>query len=143
VRESKTEGIGILVSLKVGDRDDDDPTLDFNVTSLETLDPRFPTICGTTTTDTRCWLAWHDRLFVTSSSIIYHNNNNSNSNSNKMPGLESALAPFTLKGFYLITWGSAIGTNVWQSLVSRSPTIPLCLYDMLSITPQHIMSHTL
>jgi hypothetical protein len=34
-----------------------------------------------------------------------------------MPGLESALAPFTLKGFYLCTWGAAVGTNVWQTLV--------------------------
>jgi hypothetical protein len=36
-----------------------------------------------------------------------------------MPGLESALAPFTLKGFYLCTWGAAVGTNVWQTLVRR------------------------
>ena len=36
-----------------------------------------------------------------------------------MAGLDRALAPFTLKGFYLVTWGTAIGTNVWQSLVSH------------------------
>jgi hypothetical protein len=34
-----------------------------------------------------------------------------------MAGFESALAPFTLKGFYLCTWGTAVGTNVWQTLV--------------------------
>lgn len=34
-----------------------------------------------------------------------------------MAGLfESALAPFTMKGFYLLTWGTALGTNVWQTL---------------------------
>ncbi|WWD21096.1 hypothetical protein CI109_105577 [Kwoniella shandongensis] len=32
-----------------------------------------------------------------------------------MAGLfQSALAPFTLKGFYLLTWGTALGSNVWQ-----------------------------
>lgn len=32
--------------------------------------------------------------------------------------VHQALAPFTLKGFYLLTWGAALGTNLWQSLVS-------------------------
>ncbi|WRT68955.1 uncharacterized protein IL334_005937 [Kwoniella shivajii] len=29
---------------------------------------------------------------------------------------QSALAPFTAKGFYLLTWGTALGTNVWNTL---------------------------
>ncbi|ORY26255.1 hypothetical protein BCR39DRAFT_470544 [Naematelia encephala] len=34
-----------------------------------------------------------------------------------MPGIiNSALAPFTLKGFYLLTWGTALGSNVWNTL---------------------------
>jgi hypothetical protein len=32
--------------------------------------------------------------------------------------LQQALAPFTLKGFYLVTWGTALGANVFHSLVS-------------------------
>ncbi|RSH78927.1 uncharacterized protein EHS24_001850 [Apiotrichum porosum] len=32
--------------------------------------------------------------------------------------VHQALAPFTLKGFYLLTWGAALGTNLWQSLSS-------------------------
>lgn len=32
--------------------------------------------------------------------------------------VNSALAPFTLKGFYLLTWGTALGSNVWSALVS-------------------------
>lgn len=39
----------------------------------------------------------------------------------KMAGFDSALAPFTLKGFYLCTWGTAVGTNVWQTLVRHHP----------------------
>lgn len=30
-----------------------------------------------------------------------------------------SLAPFTLKGFYLLTWGNALGSNVWNTIVSR------------------------
>ncbi|WOO83485.1 uncharacterized protein LOC62_05G007006 [Vanrija pseudolonga] len=30
--------------------------------------------------------------------------------------IHKALAPFTLKGFYLLTWGTALGTNVWQTI---------------------------
>lgn len=40
-----------------------------------------------------------------------------------MAGFDSALAPFTLKGFYLCTWGTAVGTNVWQTLVCPYPHI--------------------
>jgi len=40
-----------------------------------------------------------------------------------MAGFDSALAPFTLKGFYLCTWGTAVGTNVWQTLVCPSPFV--------------------
>ncbi|WWC91314.1 uncharacterized protein L201_006257 [Kwoniella dendrophila CBS 6074] len=29
---------------------------------------------------------------------------------------QSALAPFSVKGFYLITWATALGTNVWNTL---------------------------
>lgn len=29
-----------------------------------------------------------------------------------------SLAPFTLKGFYLLTWGNALGSNVWNTVVS-------------------------
>lgn len=29
-----------------------------------------------------------------------------------------SLAPFTLKGFYLLTWGNALGSNVWNTIVS-------------------------
>ncbi|WWC64132.1 uncharacterized protein I303_106740 [Kwoniella dejecticola CBS 10117] len=29
---------------------------------------------------------------------------------------QSALAPFSVKGFYLITWGTALGTNVWNTI---------------------------
>ncbi|KAL1406040.1 hypothetical protein Q8F55_007723 [Vanrija albida] len=32
--------------------------------------------------------------------------------------INKALAPFTLKGFYLLTWGTALGTNVWQTVSS-------------------------
>ena len=35
-----------------------------------------------------------------------------------MASSSSILAPFTLKGFYLLTWGTALGTNVWNSAVS-------------------------
>ena len=35
-----------------------------------------------------------------------------------MTALQSALAPFTLKGFYLLTWGTTLGANVWNTLVS-------------------------
>jgi len=28
------------------------------------------------------------------------------------------LAPFTVKGFYLLTWGTALGSNVWNTVVS-------------------------
>ena len=35
-----------------------------------------------------------------------------------MSGVNQALAPFTLKGFYLLTWGTALGTNVWHSISS-------------------------
>ena len=30
----------------------------------------------------------------------------------------SVLAPFTVKGFYLLTWGTALGANVWNTVVS-------------------------
>ncbi|GMK59349.1 hypothetical protein CspeluHIS016_0703640 [Cutaneotrichosporon spelunceum] len=33
--------------------------------------------------------------------------------------MTNVLAPFTLKGFYLLTWGTALGTNVWQLLATR------------------------
>jgi len=34
-----------------------------------------------------------------------------------MPGLfNKALAPFTMKGFYLLTWGTVLGTNVWNTV---------------------------
>jgi hypothetical protein len=33
--------------------------------------------------------------------------------------VNQALAPFTLKGFYLVTWGTALGTNVFHTVVSR------------------------
>jgi len=34
-----------------------------------------------------------------------------------MPGVvTSALAPFSMKGFYLLTWGTALGTNVWNTI---------------------------
>ncbi|WVQ75451.1 hypothetical protein IAR50_005076 [Cryptococcus sp. DSM 104548] len=32
--------------------------------------------------------------------------------------LQQALAPFTLKGFYLLTWGTALGANVYKTLAS-------------------------
>lgn len=35
-----------------------------------------------------------------------------------MTVVQSALAPFTMKGFYLLTWGTAIGSNVWSTIVS-------------------------
>ena len=34
-----------------------------------------------------------------------------------MTVFQTALAPFTLKGFYLLTWGSALGSNVWNIIV--------------------------
>ena len=37
-----------------------------------------------------------------------------------MPILQTALAPFTIKGFYLITWGTALGSNVWNMVVRLS-----------------------
>lgn len=41
------------------------------------------------------------------------------SSSTLMSGLfNSALAPFTVKGFYLLTWGTALGSNVWNTVVS-------------------------
>ncbi|KAK4684352.1 hypothetical protein P7C73_g5830, partial [Tremellales sp. Uapishka_1] len=33
-----------------------------------------------------------------------------------MTVVQSALAPFTLKGFYLLTWGTVLGANVWNTL---------------------------
>ncbi|WVO15293.1 hypothetical protein L204_102949 [Cryptococcus depauperatus] len=30
--------------------------------------------------------------------------------------LQQALAPFTLKGFYLLTWGTALGSNIYKTL---------------------------
>lgn len=30
----------------------------------------------------------------------------------------TVLAPFTVKGFYLLTWGTALGSNVWNTVVS-------------------------
>ncbi|KAL7421195.1 hypothetical protein Q5752_004080 [Cryptotrichosporon argae] len=30
--------------------------------------------------------------------------------------LQQALKPFTLKGFYLLTWGTALGANVWNTV---------------------------
>ncbi len=36
---------------------------------------------------------------------------------------QSALAPFTIKGFYLLTWGTALGTNVWNTLVRDLPRL--------------------
>lgn len=33
-----------------------------------------------------------------------------------------SLAPFTLKGFYLLTWGNALGSNVWNTIVSANAT---------------------
>ena len=38
--------------------------------------------------------------------------------SNRMTALQTALAPFTLKGFYLLTWGTTLGANVWNTVVS-------------------------
>ncbi|AFR96000.1 hypothetical protein J008_03892 [Cryptococcus neoformans] len=35
-----------------------------------------------------------------------------------MAVLQQALAPFTLKGFYLLTWGTALGSNVYKTLSS-------------------------
>ena len=37
-----------------------------------------------------------------------------------MTVLQTALAPFTLKGFYLLTWGTALGTNVWYAVENVS-----------------------
>lgn len=36
-----------------------------------------------------------------------------------MAVLQQALAPFTLKGFYLLTWGTALGSNVYKTLVRQ------------------------
>ncbi|CAK9786849.1 unnamed protein product [Cutaneotrichosporon oleaginosum] len=33
--------------------------------------------------------------------------------------MTNALAPFTLKGFYLLTWGTALGTNAWHLVSSH------------------------
>jgi hypothetical protein len=41
---------------------------------------------------------------------------------------QSALAPFTVKGFYLLTWGTALGSNVWNTAVSAARNlVPLHL----------------
>ena len=32
--------------------------------------------------------------------------------------LQLALKPFTVKGFYLLVWGTALGSNVWNTVVS-------------------------
>jgi hypothetical protein len=36
----------------------------------------------------------------------------------------SALAPFTVKGFYLLTWGTALGSNVWSTVVRLRVSFP-------------------
>ena len=51
-----------------------------------------------------------------------------------MAGFDSALAPFTLKGFYLCTWGTAVGTNVWQTLVCLCPFISFGVVINLDLT---------
>lgn len=40
-----------------------------------------------------------------------------------------SLAPFTLKGFYLLTWGNALGSNVWNTIVSRRLTAPQAMEE--------------
>jgi hypothetical protein len=37
-----------------------------------------------------------------------------------MSSSHSALAPFTIKGFYLLTWGTTLGANVWNTVVSAA-----------------------
>jgi hypothetical protein len=53
-----------------------------------------------------------------------------------MAGFDSALAPFTLKGFYLCTWGTAVGTNVWQTLVRLYPFISSSVIINLISSPE-------
>ncbi|KAK1922519.1 hypothetical protein DB88DRAFT_495409 [Papiliotrema laurentii] len=65
-----------------------------------------------------------------------------------MPGLfQSALAPFTLKGFYLLTWGTALGSNVWNTVSGyRSYTsLPRQTFGTLQsrLTPLYFSFQTL
>jgi hypothetical protein len=42
-----------------------------------------------------------------------------------MTALQTVLAPFTMKGFYLLTWGTALGTNVWNTMVRLQDPSPI------------------
>jgi hypothetical protein len=59
--------------------------------------------------------AYSPRSMISLLTLLYYSHT---SHPHTMPALQSALAPFTLKGFYLLTWGTALGANVWNTLVS-------------------------
>lgn len=50
----------------------------------------------------------------------------------------ASLAPFTLKGFYLLTWGTSLGTNVWHTISSykQLSTLPKEAFGTLQQTLQ-------
>lgn len=57
--------------------------------------------------------------------------------------MQSALAPFTMKGFYLLTWGTALGSNVYSSVVrvplsvARSFADRILLFHRLAYVLDH------
>ncbi|WVQ81552.1 hypothetical protein IAT38_003676 [Cryptococcus sp. DSM 104549] len=61
--------------------------------------------------------------------------------------INQALAPFTLKGFYLITWGTALGANVYKTLSSYRTykTLPRQTFGTLQsrLTPLYFSFSTL
>ncbi|OCF31397.1 hypothetical protein I317_05955 [Kwoniella heveanensis CBS 569] len=64
-----------------------------------------------------------------------------------MAVFQSALAPFTLKGFYLITWGTALGANVWNTISGfrTYKTLPRQTFGTLQsrLTPLYFTFSTL
>ncbi|CAD6567664.1 MAG: hypothetical protein TREMPRED_003810 [Tremellales sp. Tagirdzhanova-0007] len=57
-----------------------------------------------------------------------------------MTVVQSALAPFTMKAFYLLTWGTAIGSNVWSTI-----SLPRTTFGTLQgrLTPLYFSFQTL
>ncbi|ORX39056.1 hypothetical protein BD324DRAFT_618376 [Kockovaella imperatae] len=64
-----------------------------------------------------------------------------------MTFFDSALAPFTMKGFYLLTWGTSLGANVWNSvaLLRSYKTLPRQIFGTLQarLTPLYFSFQTL
>ncbi|EJT48361.1 hypothetical protein A1Q1_02644 [Trichosporon asahii var. asahii CBS 2479] len=55
-----------------------------------------------------------------------------------------SLAPFTLKGFYLLTWGNALGSNVWNTIsgFKAYSSVPKETFSLLSSVQQPLYLQT-